>query len=159
MDEATREMIGCAYLALADATGLGVLETANRTIMAAVENGGVRDPIARQALTVLVQACQPDDSDSDAKDEMAGVEDAVHRLQLIAQLKTVAARLKGAVDALAAATGDASIGRLVAYIDRRASRFNASSSLEDILAIVDMVTALEGALKRGTAKAAATVDA
>ena len=90
---------------------------------------------------------------------MADVEDAVHRLQLIAQLKTVAARLKGAVDALAAATGDASLGRLTAYIDRRAARFNASSTLEDILAIFDMVTTLEGALKRGAAKAATKVDA
>jgi hypothetical protein len=149
MDESVREMIGCCYLALADAAGLGVLGTANKTIMAAVENGGVRDPVARQALTVLVQACQPDDTASDVKDEMAAVEEgAAKRLQLIARLKTIVANLEGVASALAAATGEDHYGRLLGHIRRRVDKVTLHSPLEDLLALSDMVEALGGLLDR-----------
>jgi hypothetical protein len=147
MDEATREMIGCTFIAVCDAAGLGVLETANKTIMAAVENGGVSDPVARQALTVLVQACQPDDTASDVKDALVDVAEAT------------AAKLGDSVGALAAAIGDDSITRITAHIARRIGRINATTPREEIVAILAMTDALDAALDRIKVDAGQKVDA
>jgi hypothetical protein len=128
MDQATREMIGACYIAVCDAAGIGVLDTANATLMNAVKNGGISDPTARKALEALVEACQPPDTTPALTAAMVNVEESV--------------------GALSHAIGDESVARISKHISRRIGRINPLTPKSEIKAIIEMVEALDAALDR-----------
>jgi hypothetical protein len=76
MNESTRQALGAVFIAVADAAGPGVMQTACDTIMRAVDAGGVSDPYAKAALMTLVGSCRPIATASDlAADIFARLED------------------------------------------------------------------------------------
>jgi hypothetical protein len=127
MDGTTREFLNTIYIAFATASGAGVLDEANVIISEAVDEGCIRDPEACEALRHLVGACPPD---------------------TIEQANDAAANLAESVGDLSTAVGDTSMSNLSAHIARRVASINASTPIDEIAAIVDMVDALEAAARR-----------
>ena len=56
--EATRQMLGTVFIALADAAGPDVMDRAVATISRAIEVGAVPDEFAKASLKALVRSCQ-----------------------------------------------------------------------------------------------------
>ena len=139
MDTTTREVVNTIYIGFCSAAGIGVLDEANAIIMAAVKDGAVRDPEAREVLRHLVAACPPD---------------------TLEQANEAAANLLESGTALASALGDSSLARLSGQIARRIGAIIPSTPAAEIRAIVGMLDAVEAYVNRSAAKtAAAAVEA
>jgi hypothetical protein len=139
MDTTTREVCNTIYIAFGSAAGIGVLDEANAIITAAIKDGAVRDPEAREVLRHLAAACPPD---------------------TLEQANDAAANLLGSASALASAISDDSLARLSGHIARRMAAINATTPVDEIRAIIGMIDAVEGYVNRLAAKASAdAVDA
>jgi hypothetical protein len=143
MDDTTRIVIGACYAAVCGAAGIHVREEADDIIRGALDSNYIRDSEAAAALRAMV------------REPRVAVGPGT-----LSELSDAMVNVTESVSAVSAAVNDESIARLTAYVARRVGRIDATTSREEIGAILGMVDALEGALKRAAVAAAADkVDA
>jgi hypothetical protein len=80
MEEAFRQMLGAAFIALGDAAGPDALKRACSTVTTAINTDAVRDPYAKAALRTLVASCETPAPVSTIAELMAEIGEAIESL-------------------------------------------------------------------------------